>query len=415
MTDRSVVLEVMEVGKRYRTFSSLAARVAYWFGLPSRSIGEHVALDDVSFDLCRGDTIAFIGQNGAGKSTLLKIITGTVRPTSGAVRVSGRLSAILELGLGFNPEFTGRENVMSSGGMLGYSEADLKQLMPEIEAFAEIGEHFDAPVRTYSSGMQARLSFALATASRPEILIVDEVLSVGDAYFQHKSFARIREFRDAGTTLILVTHSMADVRELCQRVLLIDKGRVIRDGMPDEVIDHYNALIAEKENDKLNIEQRRRKDGWSMTRSGDFRAIVREMELVSAQTGEPINTARVGEVLALKTHVEAIDDLPRLVLGLMLRDRTGHVVWGSNTWHTNQTLSDIKAGNRIIFTLEFRCTLGPGSYSVSPALVSTHNHLEENYEWIDNYLVFDVINADRDYFIGSTMLDAKFLIEPSRS
>lgn len=406
-----VVLSLTTVTKSFKSYNSIAGRMLHWLGFPVGVRDRVDVIKDISFELRKGESIALIGQNGAGKSTLLKLITGTMFPTAGKVKVNGSISAILELGLGFNPEFTGRENIRHSGGMMGLSPSRIEKLLPEIEAFAEIGDFFDKPLRTYSSGMAARVAFALATAVQPEILIVDEVLSVGDAYFQHKSFARIREFRDAGCTIILVTHGLGDVRELCDRVILLDKGQVIRDGLPDEVVDHYNALIAEKENTKLNIEQRRNKGGWSVTRFGDFRAVVKEMTLVSPETGEPVAAARVGQTLALKTEVEAIDDLPRLVLGVMFRDRTGHVVWGTNTWHTKQIVHNVKAGDRITFTLVFECTLGPGSYSISPALVSSHSHLEENYEWIDNLFVFDVINADRDYFIGTMMLDASFKIE----
>tara|TARA_R110000787_G_scaffold110809_10_gene219582 strand:+ start:24036 stop:25397 length:1362 start_codon:yes stop_codon:yes gene_type:complete len=408
---RPVVLSVKNVTKSFSLYNSGMHRFWHWMGLPVKPREVVHVVKDVSFDVRRGEAIALIGQNGAGKSTLLKLITGTMRPTVGRIDHAQSISAILELGLGFNSEFTGRENVRLSGGMMGHSPAELEELMPNIEAFAEIGDFFDKPLRTYSSGMQARLAFALATAAQPDILIVDEVLSVGDAYFQHKSFARIREFRDRGCTIILVTHGLADVRELCDRVILIDKGAVMRDGPPDEVIDYYNVLITEKQNAVLSLEQRRNKNGWSVTRSGDFRAVVKDIRMFSAASGNEIVTARAGEKVLLKTEVNTLGEVPQLVLGLMIRDRTGHVVWGTNTWFTRQTMIDISAGEHLTYTLEFECNLGPGSYSVSPALVSSDTHLENNYEWTDNLFVFDVINADKDYFIGTTMLDASFTID----
>ncbi|WP_339681098.1 ABC transporter ATP-binding protein [uncultured Hyphomonas sp.] len=408
---RPVVLSVQNVTKSFTLYNSGMHRFWHWMGLPVKPREVVHITKDVSFDVRKGEAIALIGQNGAGKSTLLKLITGTMRPTKGRIDHAHSISAILELGLGFNSEFTGRENVRLSGGMLGHSPAELEALMPDIEAFAEIGEFFDKPLRTYSSGMQARLAFALATATQPDILIVDEVLSVGDAYFQHKSFARIREFRDNGCTIILVTHALPDVRELCDRVLLIDKGVVLRDGPPDEVIDYYNVLITEKQNAILTLEQRRNKNGWSVTRSGDFRAVVKDIRMFSAPSGKEIATARVGEKVLLKTDVDILGHVPQLVLGLMIRDRTGHVVWGTNTWFTRQAITDISAGERLTYTLEFECALGPGSYSVSPALVSSDTHLENNYEWTDNLFVFDVINTDKDYFIGTTMLDASFSVD----
>jgi len=405
------VLNVDEVSKRYAGYKSDLLRFATWFGAPLQPDSEHWAVRDVSFFLQSGQAMAVIGENGAGKSTLLKMITGTVRPTTGKIEVGGRISAILELGVGFNMEFTGRENVYQAGGLMGLPRSEITALMPEIESFAEIGAFFDEPLRMYSTGMQARLAFALATAVRPDLLIVDEVLSVGDAYFQHKSFSRIRKFKEEGVAILLVTHSMPDVREICNRVLLLDKGRVVKDGVPDEVVDYYNALVSEKETAKLSIEQRRAKNGWVLSRSGTFEAVVASIELLDAQTGEELSQVGVGQELALRVTAKISADLPRLVLGIMLRDRTGHVVWGTNTWHTSQVIESVGAGERVIYEARFRCDLGPGSYSISPALVSSSTHLDNNYEWTDNLLVFDVVNFDKAVFIGTSYLDAQFLIK----
>ncbi len=405
------VLRVDEAGKRYTGYKSNLARFATWFGAPLRPDSEHWAVRDVSFALQAGQAMAVIGENGAGKSTLLKLITGTVRPTLGKIEVGGRISAILELGVGFNMEFTGRENVYQAGGLMGIPRSEITALMPEIETFAEIGAFFDEPLRTYSTGMQARLAFALATAVRPDLLIVDEVLSVGDAYFQHKSFNRIRKFKEEGVAILLVTHSMSDVREVCDRVLLLNEGRVVKDGEPDEVVDYYNALISDKENAKLSIEQRREKNGWVFSRSGTFEAVVGSIELLSAETGDELRQVHVGQELALRVTARVSTDIPRLVLGIMLRDRTGHVVWGTNTWHTSQVIESVGAGESVIYVARFRCDLGPGSYSISPALVSSSTHLENNYEWTDNLLVFDVVNSDKALFIGTSYLDAQFKIE----
>ncbi|MDX8512388.1 ABC transporter ATP-binding protein [Mesorhizobium captivum] len=404
------VLSVSHLSKRYANYASSLKRFAGWFGAPVEPTEEFWPIKDISFSLAAGEALGLIGQNGAGKSTLLKLITGTVRPTVGAAHVGGRVSAILELGLGFNPEFTGRQNAFHAGGLMGLSQARLTELMPHIEDFAEIGEFFDQPLRTYSSGMQARLAFALATAERPEVLIVDEVLSVGDSYFQHKSFDRIRSFKAAGTSIILVTHSLADVRSLCDRVILLDKGRVLKDGLPDEVVDYYNALITAKENEKLKIDQRRQKDGWAFTRSGTFQVKASTLELLDSESREPVKVAHVGQSLVLRLVAKAEADVSRLVLGYMLRDRTGHIVWGTNTWHTKQVVQKVKAGEEIEFQLPFTCTLGQGSYSFSPSLASSDTHLENNYEWQDNALVFDVVNATHPFFIGTSELDARFII-----
>lgn len=402
-------LQLQNLGKAYRKWGGELRRIASWFRPSMRALEEHWVLQDVSFSIAPGEAVGIIGQNGAGKSTLLKLITGTTRPTSGHVWLRGRVAAILELGMGFNPDLTGRQNAMHSAGLMGYSRAEIDGVMPEIESFAEIGAYFDQPMRTYSSGMQMRVAFSVATAFRPDLLIVDEALSVGDSYFQHKSFDRIRQFKAEGVSIMFVTHSMSDVRTLCDRVILLDKGRLLKDGAPDEIVDFYNAMVAEKENAKLSIEQRREKNGWLLTRSGTGEARVRSLHLIDA-SGKELAVAQVGQAVELRLEASIQADVPRLVLGYMIRDKQGHVVWGTNTWHTRQIQENLRQGDTVVFRLPFTCTLGPGSYSVSPALVSTDTHLVDNYEWVDNLLVFDVVNVERDTFIGTNWLDAEFEI-----
>lgn len=402
-------LHLENLGKAYRKWGGEIRRMVSWFRPGMRPIEENWVLKDVTFSIAPGEAVGIIGQNGAGKSTLLKLITGTTRPTAGTVRMHGRVAAILELGMGFNPDLTGRQNTMHSAGLMGYSRQEIDGAMAEIEAFAEIGAYFDQPMRTYSSGMQMRVAFSVATAFRPDMLIVDEALSVGDSYFQHKSFDRIRQFKDQGVSIIFVTHSMGDVRTLCDRVILLEKGRVLKDGAPDEIVDFYNAMVAEKENAQLSIEQRREKNGWLLTRSGTGEARVQSLKLTD-QAGTELAVAQVGQkvILHLKAAVHA--DVPRLVLGYMIRDKQGHVVWGTNTWHTAQIQENLRRGETVVFTLPFTCTLGPGSYSVSPALVSTDTHMVDNFEWVDNLLVFDVVNIEHDTFIGTNWLDGEFSI-----
>lgn len=404
-------LKVDNVGKAYRVWGSEWLRAASWFGVPTRPKEENWVLRNVSFTIAPGEAVGVIGQNGAGKSTLLKLITGTAQPTEGAVTRTGRVAAILELGMGFNPDLTGRQNAFHSAGLMGYSQEQIEAAMPEIEAFAEVGEYFDQPVRTYSSGMQVRVAFAVATAFTPDLLIVDEALAVGDSYFQHKSFDRMRRFREEGTSIMLVSHSPGDVKALCDRVILLEKGQVLKDGAPDEVIDFYNALIARKENENLTVEQRRNKAGWVMTRSGSGQVYTRSLRLEDAVTGQEIGLATVGQSLRLVLEAQARDPVENLVLGFMIRDKQGHVVWGSNTWHTGQVQTGVQAGETVRFSLEFSCRLGPGSYSVSPALVSTETHLVDNFEWTDNLLVFEVMNSGVPMFIGSNWLDAAFRVE----
>jgi FkbM family methyltransferase len=203
------------------------------------------------------------------------------------------------------------------------------------------------------------------------------------------------------------------VRALCDRVILLDKGRVLKDGPPDEVVDYYNAMIAAKESARLTVQQRRSKQGWLYTRSGTLEAQVERVELLDAR-GVPVEVATVGQDLTLRIAARANVGLDRLVLGIMLRDRAGHVVWGSNTWYTKQIIEDVTAGETVIFHMTFQCLLGPGSYSVTPALTDSETHLNTNYEWSDNAFVFDVVNVGRAFFVGTTALDARFDLQRTR-
>ena len=407
-----VVLRLDGVCKCYLGYHSHLRRFGRWIGIPAKPDTEHWALREVSLAVSRGESLALIGQNGAGKSTLLKLITGTVRATSGSIGIDGRLSAMLELGLGFNPEFSGRENVHLAAGLMGVHSSRIDALIPSITEFAELGTYFEEPLRTYSSGMQARLAFAVATAVRPDILIIDEVLSVGDSYFQHKCFDRIKQYREEGTSLIFVSHAMTDVRNLCERVVLLDDGKVLRDGPADEVVDYYNAMIAARENAKLDVEQRRLKDDWVYTRSGSHEAVLRSLELVDAETGLALQLVNVGQQVALVAEIEVRADVPRLVLGYLIRDKFGNVIWGTNTWHTGQPMLGLTDGQVVGVRLAFEARLGPGSYAVSYALHADESHIGANYEWVDNALVFDVANLEHPHFIGSSWLPARFEVGP---
>ena len=401
------VLSVKNVGKAFRAYSSEWKRFARWFGLPLKPRDESWVLRHVSFEIQAGEAIGIIGQNGAGKSTLLKMITGTLQPTEGRVQVSGRIAAILELGMGFNPELTGRQNAYHAAGLMGFSTEQIHQVMPELEAFAEIGEYFDQPLRIYSSGMQMRVAFAVATAYRPEILIVDEALSVGDTYFQHKSFNRIRQFQEEGTTLLIVSHDRGAIQSLCNRAILLEGGTVIKDGGPEEVFDFYSAIIAEKENSTVEVKQLG--NGKVQTSSGTGEARVLEVALLDVN-GERLEYVDVGQSVTLRLDVEVYQDIPQLVMGYGLRDRLGQVIYGTNTFLKKQVLTDVKAGVRVVFEVGFVANLGPGSYSVQTALVSSDTHLENNYEWRDLALVFSMVNINKPTFIGSAWIDPEIRI-----
>ena len=394
---------VNKLGKAYKQYDTRWARFAEWT-LPFLGMRHRLkwVIQDISFQLAPGEAVGIIGTNGAGKSTLLKLITGTTQPTSGSVQMSGRVAALLELGMGFHPDFTGRQNAYMAGQLIGLGVDEISALMPEIEAFADIGEYIDQPVRVYSSGMQMRLAFSVATARRPDILIVDEALSVGDAYFQHKSFERIREYRKLGTTLLIVSHDRAAIQSICDRAILLDGGRLAKQGRPDEVMDYYNAMLAERGNE--TVEQSVTADGRTQTSSGTGEATVTDIWLEN-EAGERVEMVNVGTPVTLHVRARVNAALPKLVLGYLIKDRLGQDMYGTNTYHMEQVQTDLRAGEEVMFRFAFPVNLGPGSYSITTALTSTDTHLADNYEWRDLALLFIVLNMNRKLFVGCNWIE----------
>jgi lipopolysaccharide transport system ATP-binding protein len=389
------------LGKAYKQYPTRWSRLQEWVLGGTRHQQKWI-LQDISFEVASGEAVGLIGINGAGKSTLLKLITGTTQPTTGSVWLGGRVAALLELGMGFHPDFTGRQNVYMAGQLLGLTVSEIDHLMPEIAAFAEIGDYIDQPVRVYSSGMQMRLAFSVATARRPDILIVDEALSVGDTYFQHKSFERIRQFRKDGTTLLLVSHDKQAIQSVCDRAILLDAGRLAREGAPEEIMDYYNALIAERENQ--TVRQTAHEGGKVQTVSGTGEATVADIKLLD-ENGEAVEVIDVGADVTLQVTVQVNAPIPRMVLGYMIKDRLGQPMYGTNTDLKQLPLDDMQAGEQAVYRFRFPANLGAGSYSVATAIVSTDTHLVNNYEWRDLALVFTVVNMRRPHFEGSAWLD----------
>lgn len=402
------MLEVERLGKAYKSYTSEWQRAGEWFGLSLGSFEETRVLEDVSFGVGPGEAIGIVGQNGAGKSTLLKLITGTLRPSEGSVRINGSVAGILELGLGFNPELTGRQNAWHAASILGHGAADINAAMPEIESFSEIGHYFDEPVRVYSSGMQLRLAFSVVTAFRPELLIIDEALSVGDAYFQHKCFDRIKEYKKQGTSLLFVSHDAAAVLNLCDRAILLEDGKLIKDDDPGVVLDFYNATLAEKE--KGSIEISNNQDGKVQTVSGSRLARVETIQIVDL-AGNTIDTVNAGDTVCLQATVVIEGSLPELVFGYKIKDRLGQVMYGTNTFHLDGVLSDLRKGERVVYSFEFPANLGPGSYSVSTALHSRDTHIADNYEWRELALMFHVTNITSVYSVGSSWMPPAWEVE----
>ncbi|HWH86305.1 MAG TPA: ABC transporter ATP-binding protein [Pseudomonas sp.] len=401
-------IRVTGLGKAYKQYPSRWSRLAEWLipFSPSRH-NQHWVLQDLTFEIPAGQAVGIVGVNGAGKSTLLKMITGTSRQTCGTIELSGRVAALLELGMGFHPDFTGRQNAVMAGQLLGMQLEEINALMPQIESFAEIGDAIDHPVRTYSSGMQMRLAFSVATARRPDILIVDEALSVGDAYFQHKSFERIRSFRAAGTTLLIVSHDRSAIQSICDTAILLDGGRLAMHDRPEAVMDFYNALLAEREGQ--TVRQQMLSGGQVQTVSGTGEAGIVRVRLLD-ESERSIEAAEVGQPVVLAVDVEVRQDIERLVLGFMIKDRLGQPMYGINTHRLNQALENLRAGERITYRFAFVIGLGKGNYSVALSLSRLDSHLDRNFEWRDFGLVFHVINNRREDFVGCAWLNAQTTI-----
>ncbi|MDP4028806.1 MAG: ABC transporter ATP-binding protein [Gallionella sp.] len=378
-------LRVEALGKAYRQYKSQWRRVFSWFGLPVKPVAEHWVLRDASFTLSAGETVGIIGQNGAGKSTLLKLITGTQRPSEGRVQVNGRIAAILELGMGFNTEFTGRQNAYHGLGMMGFSHAEIEQAMHGVESFAEIGEYFDQPVRIYSSGMQVRVAFAVATAFRPEILIVDEALSVGDIFFQQKCFERIRAYSEAGTTLLFVSHALSTVYSLCDRAILLNAGRIVLDGSPREVIDLYNAQVLHQRNgqpeqvsivesrppakpDEGNVREAQAGSGGGQEGSaiGSFGrpgVAIRAVDL--CVEGHPVDAMISESEATVRVRVAFAEECQDPHIGFQIRNVRGEPVFMTNTYCMRHSIGAVRGGEEVVAEFTFKAGLAAGDYTIT--------------------------------------------------
>ena len=368
------------------------------------------ALRGVSFDVPAGTSVGIIGVNGAGKSTLLKILTGTMEPTSGTAVLAGRIASLLELGTGFHPLFTGRQNIFYNARFLGLTDDEIRERLPEIEAFSELGDFLERPLRTYSSGMQIRLAFSVAASVDPDVLVVDEVLAVGDAYFQQKCIRRIRDFRDRGVTILFVSHDPTAVKTLCDRALLLHDGTIADDDRPAGVLERYNALIARKKADSDYFALERDATGRPR-RSGTFDALVSEVELLDDRD-RPARAFLAGATATLRVRVLFCQPVPQPTVGVVIRDRLGNDVWGTNTYHQHVDTGAGTAGQSLDVRFRIPLLLGPGEYSVSAAVHSLGVHLFDPYDWVDRALLFQMLAPDDRAAIGVVHLHPEVTVNP---
>lgn len=397
-----MIIQTRHLSKSFKRFSSGRARLLHALGLAKAQV--HQVLSDLSFKVARGESVGVIGVNGAGKSTLLKLLVGTLLPTSGEVVRRGRVGAILELGQGFHPQFTGRDNARYVAQLMGYGAAEVSRKLPHIFEFSELGSALDDPVRTYSTGMQMRLAFATATAFSPELLVIDEALAVGDAYFQHKSFERIRQLHQAGTALLIVSHDAQAIQTLCGRALLLDGGRLAMDDRPDRVLDEYNARIAQREATGPVTTK-------TASRHGGGQARIASVTCKDS-AGLALTQVCTGQAVQLDIAYDIHGAVQDLVVGIAIRDRTGYVIFGTNTHHLSMPLPN-EPGRYVLSLKAPGLALGPGSYSVTVALHKGHSHVEENYDWMDRAVILQVINSNEPWFNGVCHVPMSAQVRPA--
>lgn len=390
---------VENLGKAYKVYPSKLERLKEWLIPFSQSRHQnHWVLQDLNFEVKPGEAVGIIGINGAGKSTLLKMITGTTQPTTGSVNISGRVAALLELGMGFHPDFTGRQNVFMAGQLLGYKKSEIEALMPEIESFAEIGEYIDQPVRVYSSGMQMRLAFSVATAQRPDVLIVDEALAVGDIFFQQKCYQRINQYIDKGTTLLFVSHSAELIFSLCDRAILLDNGKVIQDGDPKTVIDYFQSQQLLEKKQSKDIQK-----GKTLSKpalDGSFEDGVEISNIKMLVDGNETSTLVSRQRASLDFAIVFKQDIRQPHIGFQIRNARGEPVFMTNTHSMQTKVSSVTNKTRMHISFIFDCMMAPGEYTFTIGVADnavSDKGFEKQLARLQNVSAFTVIPLVGNY------------------
>lgn len=454
MSPEDIAIRVSNVSKRYEIYDSPRDRLKqfvlprlqrYAGQQPRQYFRDFWALREVSFEVGRGESVGIIGRNGSGKSTLLQLITGTLSPTSGHIQTHGRIAALLELGSGFNPEFTGRENVFLNGALLGLAQAQVECKFDAIAAFADIGEHLDQPVKTYSSGMLVRLAFAVQVQVDPDILIIDEALAVGDALFQKRCFQKIEKLVSDGTTLLFVSHDQESVRTLTSRALLLSRGVSVAYGPSPEVVLAYRRLLHNEEFAYMSsvtkdLAVRTQKEvaapalrnpdssgtdaaeemGGSMSDRlsfGDGEVSIALVETLDAQ-GNPCSVYHPGDVLRIRIVCKANVDIEKLNVAVRLRNKEGVKIysWGTlnQDMHRRATGSaeplfweqSFRVGEQFEVELDFACSLGANVYEVQAAVSheDTPDYRSQRMlHWVDEAAFFQVAVTRDEYFFGGVV------------
>lgn len=398
-------VEFERVSKSYSIYETPVDRFRELLTFGRRSLHRDFwALRDLSFEIRRGEVFCIVGENGSGKSTTLQLLAGILQPTEGTVRAGGRVAALLELGAGFNPEFTGRDNVYLNASILGLSKGEIDRRYRQIEEFAEIGDFIRQPVKTYSSGMVVRLAFAVAINVEPEILLVDEALAVGDIYFRHRCMRKVHELRARGVTIVFVSHAIADVKAIGDRVLWLEHGRAVSIGETDTVLDAYLAAMSEKEGRaELQMSRSFAQPGPVETvrsipnvdhRRGDGRAEVLGITILN-EYGEPIQLMMPNIRITVRISVQARGVLPRPAAGFMLRNHLGLDFSETDTDREARRIPPMARG--AVATIDFQIEIPefyPGAFSFSPFVSDAGTVCD----WIDNAITVQMGRGDGEVY-----------------
>jgi len=431
-----IVISIQNVSKRYEMYAQPRDRLLQLLSFGLRQyFKEFWALRDISFDVARGETVGIIGKNGSGKSTLLQILAGTLTPTTGSVQTKGVLAALLELGSGFNPDFTGRENVYLNGSILGLSQEEMDSRFDAIAGFADIGEHLDQPVKTYSSGMYVRLAFAVQACIEPQILIIDEALSVGDEKFQRKCFDYIDGLRVNGCSILLVTHSTATVEKFCQRGVLLHNGEIHGIGPAKTIVDQYHALLYSDENAYLRYINSQSNvvvgslDGMKTQLSSNvsledidnnekvenlsLRAIINKWRLVNEE-GNHCEVFKTGDISTVSFDVDVFSKVKEIQAGILIRTVEGVSAFGTSTLYHDKNYNEAKSGDRISFSFTMMLALCPGTYFITLAIAEAISYHDMIYlDRKTDVIVFN-IRQSRIINSGIASLDASVAVSFDR-
>jgi lipopolysaccharide transport system ATP-binding protein len=380
------LLLVQNVSKRYQLYKAPFDRIRELNPLRHKPLHtDFWALRDISFSVERGEVVSLVGPNGCGKSTLLQVISGILQPTTGRVVTRGRVAALLELGAGFNPEFSGRENAFINGEILGISRAEMQRNLPLIEAFAEIGDFIYRPVKEYSSGMYVRLAFSTAIHVNPDILIVDEALAVGDAVFANRCIRKFEELREKKTTVLFVSHDLGLVKQLSNRAIFLLNGRIEAEGEPKHVIDKYIGVVLERQ--KAFERSDRKSNLTASNRHGDGSSEILDVTLID-EAGNPCGVVSSGERVTIRIRSAFRQRRVEPMVGILIRNRIGMEIYGTNTRIEQVDLGAFEPGEELDIDFQFECWLTPQHYTVT---VATQYSDGSSHDWLDDVLSFEVL------------------------